>query len=342
MKKLVHLLFVSSFLSDKNGSLCVSEKISTDINGSEYATEIVSRKKNKVFRLLEICFAICFTKANIILIDVYSGQAFLITEIASWVATVFKKKQIFTLHGGGLHYFYEKHPMRVNNAFKRAFVITTPSTMLKSFFESKGFSILLIPNSIELTRFPFKRDQVIPNSILWVRAFDTIYNPEVAVEALAKLTSKFPGIKLTMVGPDKGRMDFAKETARKLNVLNLVEFVGPIPNDELYKYYNTHEVFINTTSLESFGVSLLEAASCGIPIVSTKVGEIPKMWNNGTEMLMIDSIDGALMAAEIEKLLNDKELAKQISNNAFKKVELFNWVNIKPKWIDLLKSVNER
>ena len=55
MKPQMHILFVSSFLSNKNGSLCVSEKIATDINGAEYFTEIVSRKKNKVFRLLEIC-----------------------------------------------------------------------------------------------------------------------------------------------------------------------------------------------------------------------------------------------------------------------------------------------
>ncbi len=341
MKK-IKLLFVSSFLSDKNGTICVSEKIANELPIEDYSTELVSRRKNKFLRLLEICFKICFSKSNIILLDVYSGQAFIITEVASKVASLLNKKQIFTLHGGGLHHFYKNNSNRINKVFSRALVITTPSTMLKTFFESHGYSILLIPNSIELENFPYQRSKITPNSILWVRAFDTIYNPEIAVESIAKLIKRYPNVKLTMVGPDKGRMEYAKEIAKQLKVLDRIEFVGPVPNLELFKYFQSHEVYINTTSLESFGVALLEAASCGIPIVSTKVGEIPKMWKDDEEMIMIQSIDSSLMADSIAMLFENKIQANKISLAARKKVETYNWENIKPVWINLITKVNER
>jgi glycosyltransferase involved in cell wall biosynthesis len=341
MKK-ISLLFVSSYLSHTNGTICVSEKIAYDLEKSDFRIELVSRKRNKFLRLLDICLKILFSESKVVLIDVYSGPAFMISEFASFFASVFNKKQIFTLHGGGLPQFYPQNYKRIKRTFERAEVITTPSTMLKSFFELHGYSIKLIPNSIELEKFPYKRSKILSHSILWVRSFDTIYNPELAVEALAKILVRYPDAKLTMVGPDKGRLDYTKEVAQKLKVLDKIEFVGPVSNDELFTYFQNHEVYINTTMLESFGVALIEAASCGIPIVSTNVGEIPHMWIDKEEMLMVPSMDSQFMADCVCELFKDKMLARTISMKARKKVESYNWERIKPLWLDLIKTVNER
>ena len=74
-----------------------------------------------------------------------------------------------------------------------------------------------------------------------------------------------------------------------LNLSNNIKILGPISNKKLSYYYQRHNVFINTTSYESFGTALIEAASCGIPIVSTNVGEIPLNWTNEKDILLVEN-----------------------------------------------------
>ena len=88
--------------------------------------------------------------------------------------------------------------------FGRAHQILTPSLFLKKYFEQLNFDIQYLPNFVNLDQFPFKRDNVQPKTILWVRAFTEIYNPEMAIRAIALVKERFKDIKMTMIGPDKG------------------------------------------------------------------------------------------------------------------------------------------
>jgi glycosyltransferase involved in cell wall biosynthesis len=74
-------------------------------------------------------------------------------------------------------------------------------------------------------------------------------------------------------------------------LLEKITFTGPINNTELPAYYSSHSVFLNTTSYESFGMAVLEAAACGIPTVSTPVGEIPLLWKAGEEIMLTDVLN---------------------------------------------------
>ena len=145
-----------------------------------------------------------------------------------------------------------------------------------------------MPNSIDLEKFPFKRDTVKKHSLLWVRAFTNIYNPEIPVRILHELRKLFPDVYLTMVGPDKGTLREVEALINRLDLEDHINITGPIPNEELRKYYQSHSVYLNTTSFESFGVAVLEAASCGMPIVSNSVGEIPLIWEDGKNILLVE------------------------------------------------------
>jgi SAM-dependent methyltransferase len=85
------------------------------------------------------------------------------------------------------------------------------------------------------------------------------------------LKKNFPQISLTMIGPDKGILNEILLMIKELGLESNIKIIGPISNQELFKYYQSHSVYLNTTSYESFGVALVEAAACGIPIVSTNV-----------------------------------------------------------------------
>ena len=338
IKKNKKVLFVSSYLSAQSGSLCVSEKIAIKLNDHGICTGIVSRTKNKIIRILDIIVSLFKSDAKVIHIDVYSGQAFLITEIATLIGSWLGKKQVLTLHGGALPEFYPQNAKRIKKAFDRAHLITTPSKMLQLFFEDKGFKIQYIPNSIELEKFPYDRSAVQPFSLLWVRAFDSIYNPGIAVEAFYRVLKDYPEATLTMIGPDKGILNETIQLINELGIKAQVKIIGPVPNEKLYEYYQSHEIFLNTTSYESFGVAVLEAAACGIPIVSSKVGEIPTLWKNGYEILMTEEITPEAFKEKIVKIFEDEGLKKLLSENAFKKAELYSWDRIKDLWISTFNN----
>jgi glycosyltransferase involved in cell wall biosynthesis len=329
------IIFVGTFLSHISGTLGISEKIERDLKSENLEIILVSRHKNKIIRILDIIFSLFFKKYNKVHIDTFSGQSFYITEIASIVAKARNKPIILTLHGGALPDFFLKHPLKVNRCFKKADIIQTPSLFLKDFFEQHNIKLNYLPNSINIKNFSFLRNEVKPHTLLWVRAFTSIYNPDLAIKTLYLVKKKYPNTTLTMIGPDKGLLKKMRILINQLNLNKSIIILGPIKNNELYKYYQTHEVFLNTTSFESFGVAVVEAASCGIPIVSSKVGEIPFIWEHKHNILMANQ-NAEEFAENVISLFKSKDLVKKITTYARKKAESFDWSVVRTLWVQVL------
>ncbi|MBX2926524.1 MAG: glycosyltransferase family 4 protein [Saprospiraceae bacterium] len=248
------------------------------------------------------------------------------------------KKITLTLRGGKLPEFYARNTDVFNKAMHRADCIQTPSKYLQQYFQNTGLNIDYLPNSINLTNFPYNGSNRKEQSLLWVRAFSSIYNPDLAVRILHEIRKIHPDATLTMIGPDKGELQSVQALINRLGLQEAVSITGPVPNDQLFRYFHSHSVFLNTTSYESFGVAVMEAAACGIPVVSTSVGEIPYLWQHGENILMVGDFDAASFAAEVKRLLESKELALKISKSAREKAETFNWEVIKDKWIKLFSK----
>lgn len=331
---MTRLLFVGNFLSRQRGSYSVSEFIAKSLSlRTCVECELTSTYENKIIRILDIITKTLFYKANFVHIDVYSGNAFNIARVTSFIAFLTNKKIILTLHGGKLPEFSIKNKDKIVSLFRKAYLIQTPSYFLQKHFSNYGFSIDYLPNPIDLSRFPYNRNNVNFGSILWVRAFSEIYNPLIAIYALKYIRNVIPNATLTMVGPDGGLLDDTKKLIVELGLSEYVHIAGSVNNTELYKFYQTHNVYINTTSYESFGVALMEAASCGIPIVTSCVGEIPYLWKNDYDCLMVDDLNPNFFAEKVVSLINDSTLANTISTNAKALTSDFSWENIQPMWL---------
>lgn len=332
------ILFVGSFLSKHQGTLGVSESLAKEISEKGFNVTTCSQKKNKGFRFLEIFLSCIFCKYDILHIDVFSGASFRIAELASLIGTLRRKKNVLTLHGGMLPEFYLKNGNRIQKVFNRAKVITSPSNYLVNFFSDKGIIVKYIPNSIDLNRFPFNKDVIRDQSLLWVRAFSDIYCPEVVIESFKLVREKFPEAKLTMVGPDKGKLKFTKDLIEQYGLSTFVTITGPVPNDLLCTYYQKHAVFLNTTRYESFGNCVLEAASCGIPIVSNKVGELPFIWEDNCNIQFVPNNSPAEFDKKISLLFDDASLTAKMKHNARIHAEKFERESIINQWIQLFSK----
>lgn len=85
-------------------------------------------------------------------------------------------------------------------------------------------------------------------------------------------------------------------------------------------------VLLNIIEFKSFGVSVLEAMACGIPVVANNVSGLKEVVKDDSVGLKVSVSDVDATIAAIERLINDKELYNQISVNARKHVgENYNW-----------------
>lgn len=105
----------------------------------------------------------------------------------------------------------------------------------------------------------------------------------------------------------------------KLEKYNLAHFFGDTKHEQLPKLINSFDCIILPSLDESFPNSLLEAMSCGKPIIGTKVGGIPEMIKHGYNGLLIPEKDSSAIKQALLKL-RDKKLRLKLGKNARKTV----------------------
>jgi glycosyltransferase involved in cell wall biosynthesis len=332
LNSIKNILFIGNYLSRTRGSKGVVETIVNQIDNPKLIFRLCSKFENKLVRLIDFIWSLFFTKYDEVYVDVYSGKAFFFTKLAVMASKIRGKKIIGTLRGGALKEYDQKNKGIILKTIKKIDRLQSPSKFLIHYFNQNNLNVNYLPNPISLIDFKYNRSKVIDNSILWVRAFDEIYNPSLAIRIVYELKKDMPDIKLTMIGPDRGILKECIQLIDSLDLKNNIEILGKIPHEELPLYYQTHDVFLNTTSYESFGNALVEAAACGIPIVSTSVGEIPYSWEHKKNIILINSFEAKVFSSIIRDLMQNNPLKTSLSLLARKKAEQYDISKIIPLW----------
>ena len=276
-------------------------------------------------------------------VDVFSGRAFYWAEAVCWALRAVRKPYVLTLHGGALPEFALRRPRRVARLLRCARAVTAPSRYLQEAFAAPDRPIELIPNAIDLRRYPFRPRPNPRPQLIWLRAFHDLYNSVLAVETLAALKPDFPETTLRMIGPDRGdgELGRCRERVERLALAHSVAFDGPVPKPEAPRRLELGDIFLNTSSVDNTPVSVIEAMACGLPIVSTRVGGIPALLEDGHDALLT-SADSREMAAAVRRLLTEQGLATKLAANARRKAEAMDWAGVLPRWQNLLEEVASR
>jgi glycosyltransferase involved in cell wall biosynthesis len=315
------------------------ETLGPDLESLGFEVVYASSKKGFVFRLLDMMGAILFhrKKLSYILIDTYSTKAFWYAFLCAQLARLLKIKYIPILHGGNLPNRFKNNPKLCRMLFAKAFKNVAPSGYLKQAFENEGFTnVVLIPNAIEIGKYEFKNRTNLSPKLLWVRAFATIYNPEMALRVLQQLQKAYPEATLTMVGPEKdGSLQTTKALAASLGLS--VTFTGQLSKEAWWQLAAEHDIFINTTHFDNTPVSVLEAMALGLPVVSTAVGGIPYLITPDVTGKLVPDADTDAMVAAITELLQQQEQGQLLIQNARSFVAQMDWDVVKEKWVEVLK-----
>ncbi len=340
------VLLVGTFFSASGGSRSICEELAARLPLEGCSVVTTSSKRAKLARLLDMVGTAWRRRHeyDIAQVDVFSGPAFFWAEAVCAALALTGKPYVLTLHGGNLPPFAERHPARVGRLLRSAAAVTTPSRYLLESLGRYRSDIRFIPNGLDVGRYaPRGRDRVGPR-LVWLRAFHRIYNPTLAVRILPALVQRFPELRLSMIGPDKGdgSLEATQRLASELGVARHVEFRGGIPKLDVPEALRIADIFLNTTNIDSAPVTVLEAMACGLCVVSTNVGGVPYLVEHEQEGLLVPPDDAAAMAYAIGRVLDDRELADRLSANARRKAEQYDWAPIIGTWRRLLFATVER
>lgn len=327
--------FIGNYHSVNTGSLPVSFQFYLHLLNDGKFPLIASTKQNKIVRIWQY-IRLLLSNYDILFVDVFSGRAYFVALISVIIAKIRRKKSWATFHGGGLPLFLNRY--NLVNSISLFDGLLTPSKYLISEFKPYKEKFIYLANPIELERFPFKIKQN-PNiqsriNFIWIRAFEDVYSPEVSIKTMRILKDKGFDISLKMIGPDLGLIDNCKSLIRNLGLESEVEILGPIPNDKLINYLNEASIFLSTSNLESFGVSIMEAALSGTAIIAYSTGEIPLFWTED-EILMVDSNNEVCFCEAIDKLITLDDYDKRV-RLARIKVQSFEMKLIFEKWKNIV------
>ncbi len=143
--------------------------------------------------------------------------------------------------------------------------------------------------------------------------------------------------RLVILGEGKEEANL-KKLSKELGIDKQVLFLGF--KDNPYKYMKRSTIFVFPSLYESFGIAMVEAMSCGVPVIATKsyVG-IEDIIEHEKTGLLLPVADENALAESMFRLLNDEELRRSLSMEAKKKVENFSIDKITKKYKKVLLDI---
>jgi glycosyltransferase involved in cell wall biosynthesis len=282
-----------------------------------YPTVGASHSTNRYLRLLDIASTIGRLRSgvDILSIVVYGGPSFVVEDVASALGRACGLPIVMSLHGGAMPQFMARFPRWTRRVLRRADALVVPSSYLATALEGHGLNAEVIPNIIHLEEYPFRRRVTVQPRLLWMRAFHSIYHPEMAIRVLARVRKSRPGATLVMAGQDLGLRHGVEQLAAELGLVDSVRFAGFLDPEGKRHEFAQADIFINTNRIDNQPVSVLEACATGLPVVATSVGGIPFLLKHEETGLLVDDGDVDAMAKAIVRLSEDGALAARLSVN---------------------------
>lgn len=149
------------------------------------------------------------------------------------------------------------------------------------------------------------------------------------IEAFSKISPRYPNLKL-LIAIGKPPENLKEEFAVAYEILEGYIKLHDVEKNTILKMFTLHEmadvyrgsdVFVLASENETFGQVFIEAMSCGLPVIGTKVGGIPEIISDSYNGYLIPPGDASILAQRIEKLLNDNSTRNSFIKAGIKTVQ---------------------
>jgi glycosyltransferase involved in cell wall biosynthesis len=198
-----------------------------------------------------------------------------------------------------------------------------------------------IPNLVDLSQFRYRQRDPLRPHLVCTRGFSPYYSVDVVVKAFAEMQKEvrkvYPEAQLDLVGGGPLEGDIRK-LVQDLK-LDGVNFTGVASREEIGKYYDQADIFINASTLDNMPVSVIEAFGAGTPVVTTSPECMPYLVDHERTGLLSPVGDEKALAANVIRLLRDPALAHRLANNAHDESKKYTWEVVRQQWLQLYREL---
>lgn len=232
------------------------------------------------------------------------------------LAKIFGKKTVIHLHCGSQ--LSDIWNSKYEDMFTNCDMCLTLSKSIKVYIESrvkpKGKIEVLYNPCQDVTN---KNTLIEENKTILFAA--TLYKAKGyldLIEAFGKISKKYPEWRLLLAG--NGDQQKGHAMAKKFEIEERVEFLGWVKGNKKDEIFRTSTIFCLPSYAEGFPMAILDAWAYGMPVITTPVGGIPDIVVDGENGLLFNPGDVDTLANKLEMLINDQDLRKSLSEEAFK------------------------
>jgi glycosyltransferase involved in cell wall biosynthesis len=247
---------------------------------------------------------------------------------AFWISKkIFGKKVIYHINASSYDLFYNKAGNTTKKLVKYMMreidLLICVSPWWKNFYESNFDckSITIVNNAVgepDNSVVESKDAQFI--SLLFLGRVGNRKGIFDLLEVLSEHRDLFEGKIKLFIGGD-GEIDRLKEIIEKNKLGNIVEYIGWVDDKKKVSYLKKSDAYILPSYNEGLPVSILEAMSYGLPILSTRVGGTPEVLKTGENGFLFEPGDKQAMYEAINSLLQNRDLLAQYGKSSLIKVE---------------------
>jgi glycosyltransferase involved in cell wall biosynthesis len=192
----------------------------------------------------------------------------------------------------------------------------------------------LPPNGTFKAKYGIRQDEKV---ILFLGRIHKIKGIDLLVDAFFDLSNEMADIKLVIIGPDAGFLNFLLKKIDNLKIPEKIIYIGFIDKSDKTAAYIDADLFVLPSQYETFGLTVLEAWSCGTPVIVSEGCLISEFLPNKD---IIFKRDKNRLKDLIKKILQDDELKLKLKNDGEQLIKnQFNWSKLIEKYILIYSDV---
>jgi glycosyltransferase involved in cell wall biosynthesis len=266
-----------------------------------------------------------------------SYASFLIAPSPAWlVARMRGKKTLVNYHSGEARDHLQRS-LIARAVLKRADLVVTPSAYLVDVFREFGLTAYPVPNIVDFSQFSYRRRTPLRPHLVCTRGFHPYYSIDVVVKAFARVQKEFSGAQLDLVGGGPLESDIRQlVSGLKLSGVN---FCGVASRQEIGRYYDRGDIFINASRLDNMPVSILEAFASGTPVISTSPEGMRYLVDHGRTGLLSEPGNPEALAENVLRVLREPEFGLRLAANAFEELRPYRWESVREQWLHAYRAL---
>lgn len=312
-----------------------------------YKPAVVERLRGvrALFRLLPYLIRLWKLAGRVDVIHLMANSGWswqLFAAPAIWIARLRHTPLVVNYRGGEAREYLARSARSVKPTLERASALVVPSGFLHEVFAEFGIASRIVPNIIDLQAFaPADAAQSRATfNVVVTRNLEPIYGIDTALRALSLAVKSLPELRLNIAGSGP-QLQELQTLAHELGVSDKVQFHGRLDRDAIIALYRDADAMLNPTRVDNMPNSVLEALACGLPVVSTRVGGVPYIVEDGRTAILVEADDVEDMARGLLAVARDDKLREQLRDNGRREVEQYGWDRVGPRWLELYAQLQE-